>query len=208
MEDLVEEVVGVGGRDLAVLRPRNPETLLSEEAFEHDEFMPYWAELWPSGLALARVVGVRSLRGARVLELGCGLGLPSLAAAAAGGRVLATDWAEDSIALALRNAARNGLSVEALRCSWTAPGELVSRAPWDLVLASDVLYEERNGEALLPLLPRLIDARGEIWLADPGRPSANAFLAAAEAVFTVESRRVPGLPQGAVYRLRLRGSAA
>ena len=119
---------------------------------------------------------MRALRGARVLELGCGLGLPSLAAAAAGGRVLATDWAEDSIAMTLRNAARNGLTLEALCCSWTAPEPLLSRAPWDLVLASDVLYEERNGEALLPLLPRLVDARGEIWLADPGRPTADPFL--------------------------------
>ena len=153
MEDLVEEVFGVAARELALLRPRHPDALLSEEAFARDEFMPYWAELWPSGLALARVVGVRALRGARVLELGCGLALPSLAAAAAGGRVLATDWASDSIALVLRNAERNGLTVDALCCSWTEPEPLVSRAPWPIVLASDVLYEERNGEALLPCCP-------------------------------------------------------
>ena len=81
MDDLVEEVVGIGGRDLCLLRPRDAEALLSEEAFEHEEFLPYWAELWPSALALARAVGARALRGARTLELGCGLGLPSLAAA-------------------------------------------------------------------------------------------------------------------------------
>ena len=204
MEDLVEEVVGVGGRELALLRPRQPDALLSEEAFARDEFMPYWAELWPSGLALARVVAVRALRGARVLELGCGLGLPSLAAAAAGGRVLATDWAEDSIAITVRNAERNGLELEALRCSWTEPDALLAGAPWDLVLASDVLYEERNGAALLPLLPRLIDARGEIWLADPGRPTADPFLAAAASAFDIATRRVPELPQGAVHTLRRR----
>jgi predicted nicotinamide N-methyase len=206
VEDLVEEVVAVAGRDLALLRPRHPDALLSEEAFARDEFMPYWAELWPSGLALARVVGVRALRGARVLELGCGLGLPSLAAAAAGGRVLATDWAPDSIAITLRNAERNGLTLEGLCCSWTAPEPLVARAPWDLVLASDVLYEERNGEALLGLLPHLIDPRGEIWLADPGRPTADPFLDAARATFAVRSRTVPELPQGAVHTLRLQGS--
>ncbi len=93
----------------------------------------------------------------------------SLAAAAAGGRVTATDWAPDSITLLERNAARNGLTLEALCVDWSAPEAIVARAPWDLVLASDVLYEARNGVALLPLLPRLIDARGEIWLADPGR---------------------------------------
>src|SRR5688500_20378376 len=87
--DLVEETIVLGGRDLGVLRPRDSEALIDEHAFEHDEFLPYWAELWPSGLALARRVAVRALHGARTLELGCGLGLPSLAAALAGGRALA-----------------------------------------------------------------------------------------------------------------------
>jgi predicted nicotinamide N-methyase len=204
VDDLVEEVVGVNGRDLCLLRPRDAESLLTEEAFEDEEFLPYWAELWPSALALARAVGARALRGARTLELGCGLGLPSRAAAAAGGRVLATDWAPDSIVMTARNAERNGLTVEALRCSWTEPEPLLERAPWDLVLASDVLYEPRNGEALLPLLPRLVDARGEIWLADPGRPAAARFLIAAAERFTIDSRRAAELPNGAVHHMRLR----
>jgi predicted nicotinamide N-methyase len=208
VDDLVEEVVGIGGRDLCLLRPRDAESLLSEEAFEHEEFLPYWAELWPSASALARAVGVRALRGARVLELGCGLGLPSLAAAAAGGRVLATDWAPDAIALLERNVARNGLTVEALTVAWTEPDAIVARAPWDLVLASDVLYESRNGEALIPLLERLIDARGEIWLADPGRPAATPFFEAMARTFTLDSRPAPEIPQGAVHHLRLRGSTA
>ncbi|MDX6584220.1 MAG: hypothetical protein QOI10_3404, partial [Solirubrobacterales bacterium] len=54
MDDLVEEVVGVNGRDLRVLRPRDSEALLDEDAFDHEQFLPYWAELWPSGVALAR----------------------------------------------------------------------------------------------------------------------------------------------------------
>ncbi|HEX6021059.1 MAG TPA: methyltransferase domain-containing protein [Solirubrobacter sp.] len=201
VHDLVEEVVGIGGRELSILRPRDVEALLDEEAFEQDEFLPYWAELWPSALALARAVGVRALHGARTLELGCGLGLPSLAAAAAGGRVLATDWAIDAIELIERNAARNRLTVETLCVSWTAPEPLLERAPWDLVLASDVLYEERNGDALLPLLPRL---GGEIWLADPGRPAAAPFLERIAALFEIETRSAAEIPQGGVYRLRLR----
>jgi predicted nicotinamide N-methyase len=204
LDDVVEEVVGIGGRDLCLLRPRDAEALLSEEAFEREEFLPYWAELWPSALALARAVGARALHGARTLELGCGLGLPSLAAAMAGGRVLATDWAPDAITMTARNAQRNGLAVETLRCSWTEPDPLLARAPWDLVIASDVLYEARNGEALLPLLARLVDTRGEIWLADPGRPAAGPFFAAASDTFTIDSRPAHELPQGAVHHLRLR----
>jgi predicted nicotinamide N-methyase len=202
VDDVVEEVVAVGGRDLGLLRPRDAEALLDEHAFEEEEFLPYWAELWPSALALARAIGGRALHGARTLELGCGLGLPSLAAALAGGRVLATDWSAESVRMTARNAERNGLAVDTLKCAWTEPEPLLARAPWDLVLASDVLYEARNGEVLAPLLPRLTGARGEVWLADPGRPPAARFLAAAADAFAIERRPAAELPQGAVYRLR------
>jgi predicted nicotinamide N-methyase len=183
--DLVEETVVLGGgRTLEVLRPRDAEALLDDDAFEHEEYLPYWAELWPSGAALARRVAARALRGARVLELGCGLGLPSLAAALAGGRVLATDWAPDAIARLGANAERNGAVLEARVAAWEAPEPLLGAAPWDLVLAADVLYERRNVPLLLDLLPRL---GAEVWLADPGRPPAPAFLEAAAERFVVRS---------------------
>ena len=125
---------------------------------------------------LERRVAARSLRGARVLELGCGLGLPSLAAALAGGRVLATDWSPDAIALLEENAARNDAALDITLVDWARPEAIVERAPWDLVLAADVLYERRNVAPLLDLLPRLIDERGEVWLADPGRAPAGELL--------------------------------
>jgi predicted nicotinamide N-methyase len=174
MDDLIEESVGLRGVALQVLRPRDSEALLDEHAFEHEEYLPYWAELWPSGVALARRVAGRSLRGARVLELGCGLGLPSLAAALAGGRVLATDWSPQAIELLEENAERNGAAVETALVEWARPDAIVERAPWDLVLAADVLYERRNVPLLLDLLPRL---GAEVWLADPGRAPAEQFLA-------------------------------
>src|ERR671928_995387 len=114
--DLVEEVVPLGDGELAVLRPRDADALLDEHAFEDDEFLPYWAELWPSGVALARSIAGRALKGARVVELGCGLGLPSIAAARAGGRVLATDWSPVAIRATAGNAELNGVEVETLEC--------------------------------------------------------------------------------------------
>jgi len=199
MSDLVEEVVPLRGRDLRLMRPRDTEALLDEEAFDRDEYLPYWAELWPSSLALARTIAGRSLRGARTLELGCGLGLPSIAAALAGGRVLATDWSPEAVAMTAANAERNDARLETLVCSWTEPGPLLERAPWDLVLASDVLYEPRNADALLALLPRL---GPEVWLADPGRAPSAAFLDAARRDWAVTTRRAPELANGAVHTLR------
>ena len=198
---MVEEVVALAGRDLRLLRPRDSEALLDEEAFEREEFLPYWAELWPSSLALARAIAGRALRGARTLELGCGLGLPSIAAALAGGRVLATDWSAEAVAITAANAERNGAGLDTLVCSWTEPEPLLDRAPWDLVLASDVLYERRNADLLIDLLPRL---SREVWLADPGRPPATLFLEAAARLWDITSTRAPELADGAVHRLRAR----
>jgi len=114
--------------------------------------------------------------------------------------VLATDWSPDAVAMTARNAERNGLSIETLVCSWSEPEPLLERGPWNLVLASDVLYEERNGEALAPLLPRLLAPHGEVWLADPGRPAAERFLAG----FAHEKREARELARGGIYCIRSR----
>ncbi len=162
--------------------PASAEALLDEAAFERDEFMPYWAELWPSGLALARAVADVGVSG-RVLEVGCGLGLPALVAARGGADVLSTDWAEDAIALLRRNAAANEVALEARVWDWRSdPAEL--GAPFDLVLAADVLYETRNHEPLLRVLPELVAPDGQLWLADPGRAIAAPFAGALEGVMT------------------------
>jgi predicted nicotinamide N-methyase len=187
--DLVEEVVPVGDLDLAVLRPRDSDALIDEHAFEYEEFLPYWAQLWPSGVALARAVGSRALGGMRVVEVGCGLGLPSLVAARAGARVLATDWAPAAVELLRANAARNGAELDAAIIDWASPGGLLQRAPFDLVLAADLLYERRNLAVLADLLPRL---GGEVLLSDPGRPLLEEFLSIVGVIW----RRPP------VYRLR------
>jgi predicted nicotinamide N-methyase len=170
----VEEEVELGkGQRLAILRPPSAEELIDEAAFDEEEFLPYWAELWPSGLALARHVATLELDGKRVLELGCGLGLPALTAALRGADVLATDWAEDAIELLRQNAERNGVFLHVARARWSEPEPLLRAAPWDLVLGADLLYEARNAEQLAELLP---DLGGEALLAEPGRPYAKEFL--------------------------------
>lgn len=203
-EEPIEEVVALDGRELLVLRPRDAENLLSEDAFEHDEFLPYWAELWPSALALARAVATRALHGARVVELGCGLGLPAIVAAQGGGRVLAADWAPDAIAYVQRNAHHNGVELDTAVESWTQPRRVTAQAPWDLVIGSDLLYERRNVEPLLALLPVLVGARGEAWIADPGRAPAEVFLERAAERFTIDSTRDPVRRSVHIHRLRHR----
>ena len=157
--EVVEESVG----GLILLRPAD------EVPFDEvgDELLPpHWAELWPSAIALAEAPFPA---GARVLELGCGLGLPSLAAARAGADVLATDRSVTAVELVRRSADRNGLTLRAEARSWTAV-----EGGFDLVLCADLLYGHRNVAELREVLPRLAP---EVWLTDPGRPLAHELLA-------------------------------
>jgi predicted nicotinamide N-methyase len=198
-EDWVEEVVPLRDHVLSVMRPRDSDALATEEAYvEGNEFLPYWAELWASGRALAENVVARSLRGASVLEIGCGLALPSFAAALAGGRVTASDWASDALAAVDENAGRNNLIVDTVALDWFAP---VDVGYFDLVLAADVLYEKRNVEALLDLLPGL---GREVWIADPGRDIARPFFVEAARDWEVRATGHPAIPNGAVHRMRRR----
>jgi predicted nicotinamide N-methyase len=200
-EELTELIVALPGRELALLAPRDGDALLSQEAFEREEFLPYWAELWPSAPALARAIARRPLTGRRVIELGCGLGLPALAAALAGGRVLATDWSEDAVAITARNAERNGVELDTAVFRWDAPPEQLG-PPWPLVLGSDLLYEARNVPALLDLLPRLTAVGGEVWLADPGRAPAARFFERAAATWRIDALPHDGPAHVTVHRLR------
>ena len=162
-----EQRIEVDGVELLFRRPVAPEALIDEDAFATDEFLPYWAELWPAALALAEALP--DVRGLRVVELGCGLGVPSLVAAARGAEVTATDWAGDAITLLRRNAEANGLSIRAEARDW--------RDPWperfDLALAADVLYEQRNVE---PVVARLTELAPRAVVALAGRPYEEEFL--------------------------------
>ena len=200
--DLVEETVAIGdGEPIVLVRPRDSDELLAEESLEHEELLPYWAELWPSSVALARFVGPRALRGARTLELGCGLGLASIAAARAGARVLATDWSAEAVRFTAGNAARNDVQLEAELVDWSTPEDIVARGPWPLVIGSDVLYEQRNVDQMLDLLPRLVDRTGEVWIADPGRQTSMDFLLRSKRAWT---RKTTEIDRVEIHRLRLR----
>jgi predicted nicotinamide N-methyase len=202
---VVEETFRLAGRVVRILRPRDHDAILDELLAEDDpdeDRLPFWAVLWPSGVALAQAIAAQPVAGRRVLELGCGLGLVSVAAAAAGARVLAVDRSPEATTFAAANAARNGLALETAVVAFDQPEPLLRDAPWDVVLAADVLYDARNVPLLLWLLPRLVDGPGEVWLADPGRPNLPSFLAGADATGWRREKIATDVDTVAIYRLR------
>jgi predicted nicotinamide N-methyase len=198
---LTERLAALRGVDVAALPPalldvvvrRYGELFLVHpgdwEQLRHEEggaggAIPYWARPWPSGLALAAAEAPRG----RVLELGCGLGAPSIAAALAGADVLATDGTSDAVAFAAHSFALNDAIGEVAVADWVEHGAaLVERGPWDAVLAADVFYTAANVQTALRLFPLLVERGGEIRLADPGRAGARDFLAAARHSFRLRS---------------------
>jgi predicted nicotinamide N-methyase len=154
--------------------PRAADELIDVSAFNVDERLPYWAELWPSARALARSLLEMAPPAGRVLELGCGLALPSLALAARGASVVASDWYPEALEFARANALRNSIPPPETRLvDWRAPPPDLGR--FALVLAADVLYEKRNADALAALLPLVTAPGGRVLLADPGRVHAGDF---------------------------------
>lgn len=173
---LREETFQHGRLSMRLLMPRAADELLDEAAFERDERMPYWAELWPSARALTRFLMDRPpLPGSRIIELGAGLALPSIVLRRMGLDPLATDHNQDAMPFVALNAERNGVDgVRTVRLDWRDPEPQLGR--FDLIVAADVLYEHRNIDMLATCLPRLIAPGGTFLLADPGRRHLPTFL--------------------------------
>lgn len=153
---------------------------LRPEDFAEDERFPYWAELWPSALALATFALRRRVgAGLDAVELGCGLGLAGVAAALNGARVLFTDFEPDALAFARANHALNlGAPGRIRLVDWRAPPADLA-AP--LVLASDVLYERRFLGPFLATLGQVLRFGGTALVAEPGRAVAEGTVEGLEA---------------------------
>jgi predicted nicotinamide N-methyase len=199
---LVRHQLSLVAGELRLHQPSDAAELPDGGPIEWAPLVPYWSVLWRSGVALGRELARFRLAGLRVVELGCGLAVPSLVAAQAGAVVLATDASAEALELVDRNARENGVSIGTACVDWGAPEEVLARGPFDLVLAADVLYERVSVAQLLSLLPGL---GTEVWLADPGRPLAAVFLEQARRRWSVESSVRDGIE---IHRLRAIGRSS
>jgi predicted nicotinamide N-methyase len=176
--DTVTQEIAFGGLTLELLRVADVDTLLDRlptVQFRPDERLPYWADLWPSSLALAKYLWeAGDLRGMEVLELGCGLGLVGIVASHKGGLVTCTDYEADALAFTRYNMLRNNCRQTIVRhLDWHAP--TLSHA-YAVIVASDILYERVNFHALLYMLQTALRPEGQFILAEPNRPIARDFL--------------------------------
>ncbi len=168
--ELAHTELQIAGRGYDLLRPRNVDELISDEEFAIDERIPYWADCWPSALVLAERIAREPGKGRSLLELGCGIGLVSLAAAHCGFSVLATDYYGHALEFAAANADRHGLEIDTRLVDWRKlPDDL---GTFDVVVASDVLYEGPCAGLIATTLARTLTGSGVGLVSDPGRRRA------------------------------------
>jgi len=173
--------ITVAGRLYRLARPRSVDELISEEDFAIDERIPYWADCWPSAHVLARRVARERGAGCSFLELGCGIGLPSLVAASVGFDALATDYYADALEFTAANARANDLpQVDTRLVDWRKlPDDL---GTFDIVAAADVLYERPQAALVARTLAATLAPDGLGLVTDPIRRPADAFDAACQEV--------------------------
>jgi predicted nicotinamide N-methyase len=126
---------------------------------------PYWMHLWPGALALARLLATAPALGAgvRLLELGCGMALPAVVAAARGARVVASDREGDPLRLARQSGRLNGRPIDVLQMDWASPA---LRGGFDVCVGADIAYDRRAETELAKALHMLLRPGGIAWLAD------------------------------------------
>lgn len=141
-----------------------------------EDLCPYFGVLWPAAEALARYLNdhPQLVKGKTVLELGCGLGLPSLVASYLGGEVLATDFHPDVEEYFQRNCRHSSLVSRYQRLNWREDCEDLGQ--FDVVMGSDVLYESKHPREVARGLIKFVKPGGIILLADPGRNYLQYFI--------------------------------
>lgn len=143
-----------------------------------EDLCPYFGILWPSSEALAQYIAddPKLVKNKSVLELGCGLGLPSLVASHLGGDVLATDFHPDVEEYFQRNCRHSSIHCRYQRLNWREDSDDIGK--FDVVLGSDVLYESKHPREVALGLLRYVKKEGTIILSDPGRSYLQKFLTA------------------------------
>jgi predicted nicotinamide N-methyase len=213
--ETVQETVFIDDYTFRINRPVECDKLFDHpwvrSAYAADEFIPYWATLWPSARMLAKAV-VRERwdtysRPVHVLEIGCGLGLAGVACLARGLTVTFSDVDETAIAYAAANARLNGFT-----SFHTVPIDI--RCPpndrkYPVVIGSDLMYEERLVNPLVKLLEAVLAPGGICLIADPDRTAARVFKwKLQEAGYDVTTELVragePGgeRTKGTIYRIK------
>lgn len=174
-----EQDVRVGGLSfrLKTLKDRNqyfdPDKK-AENAGVSPSNWPLFGQLWPASRVLAKAVKSITIENKRILELGCGLALPSLVLKQRGADITASDRHPMSRQFLQKNMAlNNSAHIPFESISWNDPAPELGR--FHTIIASDVLYEQNHADLLAHAIEKLAMPKAKMLLTCPGRGYKNRF---------------------------------
>lgn len=141
-----------------------------------DERIPYWTELWPAAIAMSEYIldNIESIKDKNVLEVACGLGLPSIAAGTVGAKVITSDYIQDAVDFAKKNWNENHQHPASFTVlDWR---DLKPDTWPDVILASDIAYEKRFQDLLPSVINDWVQRGAEVIFTEPDRSTARDFI--------------------------------
>jgi predicted nicotinamide N-methyase len=165
---------------------------------------PLFGLLWPSGRVLAGAMLTFELKGRRILELGCGLGLASLVLHRRGADVTASDCHPLAAAFLKENLLLNALpSMKYEVGHWARANPRLGE--FDLIIGSDLLYDREQPGELSEFVSLHSAAAVEVVIADPDRGNQGSFTRKMDMLgYSHTEERVWSLPgAGGPYKGRL-----
>lgn len=133
-----------------------------------------FGQIWPMSKILARVMLQEPLEGRCILEIGCGIGLPSIAIKQLGGDITASDYHPLAQSFLLENTILNSLAPICFKTgNWNTANPSLGK--FDLIIGSDILYEHQHIELISSFIDRHSNSRVDVIIVDPGRGAHRAF---------------------------------
>lgn len=173
-QSLSRRQIQIAGHEITLQLPADPEQLLADAVECDDDTDPYWGILWDAAVGMATCVLRTSwLADQTALEIGCGAGLVGIAGLLAGLDVTFSDVVPHAVELAASNAAINGFPQASHH---TIDWQAAPNTTYDVLLASDVLYDENQHVGILKFAKAVLKPGGRFWIGDPGRGQAESFL--------------------------------
>ncbi|RUO43711.1 SAM-dependent methyltransferase [Aliidiomarina taiwanensis] len=150
-----------------------------------------FGQLWQASRVLAKAVKHVDIENRRILELGCGLALPSLVLQHRGANITASDYHPLSKRFLIHNATINKLEpIPYINLPWA--DEKLDIGRFDLIVGSDILYEPDHADMLAGLIERIASDKAKVIISCPGRGYRNRFTRSlADLGFTLNEQRVP-----------------
>jgi len=145
---------------------------------------PFWAKVWPSAIAMHNVLKTNPnwIKNKHVLEIGAGIGLPSLMMADVTKSIQISDYDKDAVELLQKNIEHLQLqNAKALLLDWNALPENLQP---DVLILSDVNYDPTQFEHLTKLIEKFIHQGCTIILSTPQRIMASPFVQKLELFIT------------------------